>query len=112
MRTAPLRLAGLVQVAPSMCPRSRPHKGSETLREGRRATEGAEVRPGGTQRKGARLERRVAALTGGKRTPLSGGAGGNDVTHLDGSLWSFWGIESKGGRQVPVFFESAYLQAR
>ena len=51
--------------------------------------------PGGAKAKGSRFEREVAGRLGGKRTPLSGGSGGNDVTIPSGSIWADWGIECK-----------------
>lgn len=61
--------------------------------------------------KGRRYEHEVARLFGGKRTPLSGGAGGNDIT-FDASIWDDWGIEAKRRARLPVMVTSALEQAK
>lgn len=50
--------------------------------------------------KGRRAERRVAAALGGKRTPLSGAAGGSDVTLPPGAIWADWQVEVKARARV------------
>lgn len=71
------------------------------------------IRPASAKAKGSRLERRVASALGGKRTPLSGGAGGNDVTIPAGSIWNDWGIECKArGRLSWTVVWQALEQAR
>jgi hypothetical protein len=68
---------------------------------------------GGSSRgaKGRRVERQVAAMVGGKRTPLSGGAGGNDITTGADSLFDGWGIEVKARANLPVLISAAMRQA-
>ena len=61
--------------------------------------------------KGAAFEREFARAVGGKRTPLSGGAGGNDITFAPGSLWDAWGWEAKRRASLPVFVVKALVQA-
>lgn len=65
----------------------------------------------GRRAKGGRVEREVAAIVGGKRTPLSGGAGGNDITTRDDSLFNVWGIEVKARANLPVLISAAMRQA-
>jgi hypothetical protein len=48
---------------------------------------------------------------GGKRTPLSGGAGGNDITTRDDSLFNVWGIEVKARANLPALLSAAMRQA-
>jgi hypothetical protein len=65
----------------------------------------------GSKAKGSRLERATAAALGGKRTPLSGGAGGNDITLPSDSIWLDWAIECKARGKLPVLVTSALAQA-
>jgi hypothetical protein len=65
----------------------------------------------GAPNKGRRAEREVAAIVGGKRTPLSGGAGGNDITTRDDSLFNVWGIEVKARANLPALLSAAMRQA-
>ena len=65
----------------------------------------------GRRAKGGRVERQVAAIVGGKRTPLSGGAGGNDITTHDDSLFNVWGIEVKARANLPALIVNAMHQA-
>ena len=61
--------------------------------------------------KGRLYEYEVARQFGGKRTPLSGGAGGNDITFKD-SIWDDWGIEAKRRARLPVMVTAALEQAK
>lgn len=66
----------------------------------------------GRRTKGARVERQIAAMLGGKRTPLSGGAGGNDLTFQPGNLiGDTFGIEVKARANLPVLISAAMRQA-
>src|SRR4051812_25480966 len=65
----------------------------------------------GRRNKGSRVEREVAVIVGGKRTPLSWGAGGNDITTRDDSLFNVWGIEVKARATLPVLISAAMTQA-
>ena len=65
-----------------------------------------------SKRKGSRVEREVAAVLGGKRTPLSGATGGGDVTLPPGSIWNDWSIEVKARKALPKLVTDAMAQAR
>ncbi len=54
-----------------------------------------------SKRKGSQFEREIARQFGGKRTPLSGAAGGNDITFADG-IWNDWGMELKRVAKLPA----------
>jgi hypothetical protein len=51
-------------------------------------------------------------MAGAKRTPLSGGAGGNDISFEPDSLWSAFGWECKRPARMPVFVTKALDQAQ
>jgi hypothetical protein len=61
--------------------------------------------------KGRAFEREVALLFGGKRTPLSGAAGGNDITFEPDGIWADWGMEAKRRARLPVLVTAALDQA-
>lgn len=61
--------------------------------------------------KGSRFERELALALGGKRTPLSGGAGGGDVTLPTDSKWRAWSWEAKRRAKLPVLISGAFDQA-
>lgn len=61
--------------------------------------------------KGSRFERELALELGGRRTPLSGAAGGGDVSLPDGSLWHAWSWEAKRRATLPVLLTAALEQA-
>ena len=63
-----------------------------------------------SKRKGSEFERQMAAQFGGKRTPLSGGAGGNDLI-FDGGIWNDWGFELKRRARLPAMVVAALSQA-
>lgn len=71
----------------------------------------AKVSHRGRRAKGGRVEREIASLLGGKRTPLSGGAGGNDITFPAGSIWDVWGVEVKARANLPALLSAAMRQA-
>jgi hypothetical protein len=52
----------------------------------------------------------MARAFGGKRTPLSGAAGGNDLI-FDGGIWNDWGFEAKRRARLPALVTNALLQA-
>jgi hypothetical protein len=61
--------------------------------------------------KGRTAERYVATKLGGKRTPLSGGTGGGDVTLPVGNLWADWSVEVKARASLPALITRAFAQA-
>ena len=65
-----------------------------------------------SKRKGSRVEREVAAVLGGKRTPLSGATGGGDVTLPPDSIWNSWSIEVKARKGLPKMVTDAMAQAQ
>ena len=69
------------------------------------------MKPSSAKAKGSRLERDVASVLGGKRTPLSGGSGGGDVSLPTGSIWSDWSWECKQRAALPALITGAMLQA-
>ncbi len=60
--------------------------------------------------KGRAFEREVASMFGGKRTPLSGAVGGNDIT-FDNVIWNDWGFEAKRRARLPALVTQALKQA-
>lgn len=61
--------------------------------------------------KGSGFERELALALGGKRTPLSGGSGGGDVTLPSDSVWRAWSWEAKRRAKLPVLITAAMQQA-
>ena len=61
--------------------------------------------------KGSAFERELAGELGGKRTPLSGGTGGGDVTLPTESVWRAWSWEAKRRARLPVLITDALEQA-
>jgi hypothetical protein len=58
------------------------------------------------------VEREIASLLGGRRTPLSGGAGGNDLMFEPGNIFGdTFGIEVKARANLPVLLAAAMRQA-
>jgi hypothetical protein len=70
------------------------------------------VKPSSAKAKGTRLEHHVASVTGGKRTPLSGSAGGGDITHPTGTIWHDWSWECKQRKTLPALITGAMAQAQ
>lgn len=73
------------------------------------------MKPAGSRQKGARLERDVAAVMGGKRTPMSGAIGGAmaaDVSFDSDSIYSPLHVECKSRAAIPGYVTAAYAQAR
>ena len=65
--------------------------------------------------KGSRVEREVAAIMGGKRTPMSGAIGdalAADVTFPRDSVFSPLHVEVKARAMIPAYVTAAYLQAK
>ncbi len=50
--------------------------------------------------KGRRGELEVARIVGGKRTPLSGADGGNDISFVAPAVMDAWGIEVKRRKRL------------
>lgn len=63
------------------------------------------------KRKGSAFERELAAILGGKRTPLSGAVGGGDITLPSDSIWRAWSWEAKRRARLPAFIVAALEQA-
>lgn len=69
--------------------------------------------PQSARAKGRKLERDAAAVFGGKRTPLSGAAGGNDVTLPTASIFGELAIETKARKRMSwTVIDQAFDQAR
>lgn len=72
---------------------------------------GAAVSPINSKRKGSAFERELALELGGKRTPLSGSAGGGDITLPAESVWIAWAWEAKRRAELPRFLTGVLEQA-
>lgn len=69
--------------------------------------------PASAKAKGRKLERDAAAVLGGKRTPLSGATGGNDVTLPSASIFGELAIETKARKRMSwTVIDQAMSQAR
>src|SRR5687768_11402280 len=65
--------------------------------------------------KGSRVEREVAAIMGGKRTPLSGAIGNHmaaDVSFERDSVFAPLHVEVKARAMIPAYVTAAYAQAK